>query len=126
MVDCREDSVTIRGREHELTLAGVTPVPALGTRLRAGDPLADTAAGHWVELSVRPNGAPPAPQLASAELSKGWLALSRDPRQVLGLPALPVSNRPMRCWRGATEALRGCRSTTTPGHPRSNAAGGTS
>ena len=89
VVDRREDSVTIRGRDHELTLAGVTPVPALGTRLRAGDPLADAAAGQWAELSVRPVGAPPAPQLTSAELSKGWLALTRDPRQVLGLSALP-------------------------------------
>ena len=95
VVERREDSVTIRGREHELTLAGVTPVPAVGTRLRAGDPLADAAAGQWAELSVRPVGAPPAPQLASAELSKGWLALSRDPRQVLGLPALP-DTRPGR------------------------------
>ena len=64
---------------YELTLAGVTPVPALGDRLRAGDPLADAAAGRWAELGVRPVGAPPAPQLVSAELSKGWLALTPRP-----------------------------------------------
>ena len=46
-------------------------------------------ADQWAELTVRPVGAPVAPQLTTAELSKGWLALSRDPRLVLGLPALP-------------------------------------
>ena len=30
------DSVTFRGRDYELTLAGVGSVPALGSRLRAG------------------------------------------------------------------------------------------
>ena len=84
-----DDSVCFRGRHHELTLAGVVSIPALGTRLRAGDPLADAVAGQWIELTVRPVGAPPAPQLTRAELAKGWLALSRDPRVVLGLPALP-------------------------------------
>ena len=60
-----------------------------GTRSR------DAAAGRWAELSVRPVGAPPAPQLASAELAKGWLALTRDPRRLLGLPAMPHA-RPRR------------------------------
>ena len=64
-------------------------MPSPGTRLRAGDPLADVASGQWAEVSVRPVGAPPAPTLTTAELSRGWLALTRDPRQVLGLPALP-------------------------------------
>ena len=87
------DSVTLRGHEYELTLSGVTPIPALGNRLRAGDPLADAAAGRWAEISVRPVGAPPAPPLASAELSKGWLPLTRDPSQLLGLPAMPHAHR---------------------------------
>ena len=64
-------------------------VPPLGTRLRAGDALAEAAAGRWTELSVRPVGAPVAPRLTRAELAQGWLALTRDPRAVLGLPALP-------------------------------------
>ena len=91
VVDRADDGVTIRGRDHELTLTGVSPVS--GPRLRAGEPLAEMSAGRWAELSVRPAGAPRAPQLSSAELSKGWLALSRDPRQVLGLPGLPHSHR---------------------------------
>ncbi len=63
VVDRSEDSVTIRGDEHELTLAGVTPVPARGDRLRAGQPLADVSPGQWAELAVRPAGTPPAPRL---------------------------------------------------------------
>jgi 4-aminobutyrate aminotransferase-like enzyme/Ser/Thr protein kinase RdoA (MazF antagonist) len=83
------DGVTIRSRDWELTLAGVTPVPPLGAGLRAGDRLADAAGGRWAELGVRPAGGPPAPLLVRAELARGWLALSRDPRGVLGLAALP-------------------------------------
>ena len=93
VVDAGGDSITLRGREYELTLSGVTPVPAPGSRLRAGDPLADAASNRWAEIGVRPVGAPPAPQLTTAELSKGWLALSRDPRQVLGLPVIPEGDR---------------------------------
>ncbi|WP_123025436.1 aminotransferase [Mycolicibacterium stellerae] len=94
VVDCGGvDSVTLRGGEYELTLSGVAPLPAPGTLLRAGDPLADAASGRWAEVGVRPVGAPSAPRLTTAELSRGWLALSRDPRQVLGLPAVAESHR---------------------------------
>ncbi len=93
VVDSGEDSVTFRGRDHELTLFGVAGVPSPGTRLRAGGPLADVASGQWAEVSVRPVGAPPAPTLTTVELSRGWLALTRDPRQVLRLPALPETQR---------------------------------
>ncbi|GFG55406.1 4-aminobutyrate aminotransferase [Mycolicibacterium agri] len=89
VVERSNDSVTIRGGEYELTLAGVTPNPASGDQLRAGDPLAEISPGRWAELSVRPAGTQPAPRFVSAELSRGWLALCRDPRPLLGLPALP-------------------------------------
>ncbi len=62
VVDGGDDSITLRGRDHELT-----PVRRhrrcrhRGTRLRAGDPLAEVASGRWAEVSVRPVGAPPAP-----------------------------------------------------------------
>ena len=85
------DGLTLRGRDHELTLSGATP--ARGTAVRAGEPLADLSAGRWAELSVRPTGAPVAPQLVSAELSRGWLALCRDPRPLLGLPAAAATPR---------------------------------
>ena len=39
-----EGSITLRGRDHELTLAGVTR-PAVGTRMHAGDPLAEMRRG---------------------------------------------------------------------------------
>ena len=93
VVDRGADSITLRGGDHELTLSGVTPVAAVGTRLRAGDPVADAPSGRWAEVGVRPVGAPPAPRLTTAELSRGWLALTRDPRQVLGLPAVSETRR---------------------------------
>ena len=93
VVDGGADAITLRGRDHSLTLSGVTPVAAVGTRLRAGDPLADALSGRWAEVSVQPVGASPAPRLTSAELSRGWLAVSRDPRRLLGLPAVPDTRR---------------------------------
>ncbi|RDH78230.1 aminotransferase [Mycolicibacterium moriokaense] len=93
VVEAGTDAVALRGDGHELTLSGVTAIPAPGTRLRAGEALADLAAGRWAELGVRPRGVPPAPALTSAELSRGWLALCRDPRRLLGLPPVSVSHR---------------------------------
>ena len=88
VTDRSDDGVTMRGRDWELSLAGVTPLPSLGTGLSAGERLADAAAGQWAEIGVRPAGAPPAPLLVRAELARGWLALSPDPRRMLGLPAV--------------------------------------
>jgi len=59
-------------------------------RVNAGDPLADAPADAWVEVGVRPVGAPAAPLLTRSELAPGWLALTRDPRPLLGLPAVAV------------------------------------
>ena len=50
------------------------------------------AAGRWAEARVQPVGAPPAPHLTTAELARGWLALCRDPRPVLGLPDVAESH----------------------------------
>ncbi len=93
VVDGDAHSVTVRGSAYELTLSGVTPFAAPGDRLRAGDGLADMASGRWAEARVQPVGAPPAPHLTTAELARGWLALCRDPRQVLGLPDVAESHR---------------------------------
>ena len=90
VVDRSADGVTFRGRDFELTLAGVGSVPVPGTRLGAGDALADAAAERWVDLAVRPVGVPQAPLLTRAEVAAGWLALTRDPRPLLGLPPLGI------------------------------------
>ena len=82
------DGSTLRGAEYELTLSGVD-LAASGS-VRAGEPLADGPAGAWVEVGVRPVGAPEAPPLTRFELAPGWLALTRDPRPLLGLPAVEV------------------------------------
>jgi 4-aminobutyrate aminotransferase-like enzyme/Ser/Thr protein kinase RdoA (MazF antagonist) len=90
VVQRSEDGVTVRGRDHELTVTGVATAPALGTRLSAGDALAEAAPDRRIELGLRPTGAPPAPTLVPPELATGWLALTRDPRPLLGLtPARP-------------------------------------
>ena len=51
------------------------------------------ASGRWADARVQPVGAPPAPHLTTAELAPGWLALSRDPRPLLGLPDVAESHR---------------------------------
>ncbi len=93
VVDAGTDHVTLRGREHELTLSGVSPSVTPDTEVRAGEALAHALSNRWAGVSVRPVGAPVAPHLTTAELSRGWLALSRDPRPLLGLPALPEIGR---------------------------------
>jgi 4-aminobutyrate aminotransferase-like enzyme len=42
-------------------------------------------------VTVRQVGAPVAPAFTTAELAPGWLALTRDPRPLLGLPELPAT-----------------------------------
>ena len=83
-----DNGLTLRGADFELTLSGVHAV-ASGS-VSAGEPLADAPAGAWVEIGVRPVGAPAAPLLTRSELAPGWLALTRDPRPLLGLPAVEV------------------------------------
>jgi 4-aminobutyrate aminotransferase-like enzyme/Ser/Thr protein kinase RdoA (MazF antagonist) len=83
-----DDSLTLRGAHYELTLTGVRAV-APGS-MRAGEPLADAPEGQWVQVGVRPVGAPAAPLFTRFELAPGWLAMTRDPRPLLGLPAVQV------------------------------------
>jgi 4-aminobutyrate aminotransferase-like enzyme/Ser/Thr protein kinase RdoA (MazF antagonist) len=88
--DGEVDKSTLRGTEYELTLSGVHTV-ASGS-VSAGEPLADVPAGVWVEVGVRPVGAPAAPWFIPSELAHGWLALTRDPRPLLGLEAVEVAS----------------------------------
>jgi len=83
-----DDVVTLRGSDYELTLTGAHAV-ASGS-VSAGQPLADAPAGQWVEVGVRPVGAPAAPLFTRFEMAPGWLALTRDPRPLFGLPAVEV------------------------------------
>jgi 4-aminobutyrate aminotransferase-like enzyme/Ser/Thr protein kinase RdoA (MazF antagonist) len=78
---------TLRGAEYALTLTGVS---MMSGSVRAGDPLGDAPAGAWVEVGVRPVGAPATPSFVRPEVAPGWLALTRDPRPLLGLPPVDV------------------------------------
>ena len=80
------DGITLKGREYELTLSGVRAVATGG--VTAGQRLAQAPESQWIEVGVRPLGAPRAPLFTSAELAPGWLAVTRDPRPLLGLPAV--------------------------------------
>jgi 4-aminobutyrate aminotransferase-like enzyme/Ser/Thr protein kinase RdoA (MazF antagonist) len=90
VVDASDGTLTLRGREYELTLSGVRP-DASG-RVSAGTIVAHAAADRWTEVAVRPVGAPVAPAFTTAELAPGWLALTRDPRALLGVA--PIDERP--------------------------------
>lgn len=76
--------LTLRGSEFELTLDGIVD-PVHGT-VSAGDVLGTAAPRSRVGIGVRPVGAPLAPQFVRSDLAVGWLAMTRDPRPVLGLP----------------------------------------
>ncbi len=84
VIERSDDRITLRGLDFELTLTGVESSAAPG-HLHAGEHLGVIGQGRWTRLAVRPPGAPVAPEFTSAELAPGWLALSRDPRTVLGL-----------------------------------------
>jgi 4-aminobutyrate aminotransferase-like enzyme/Ser/Thr protein kinase RdoA (MazF antagonist) len=92
VADASADGITFQGPGYELMLAGVRPV-ASGS-LRAGEVLAEASAHSWVQVSVRPKGAPTAPPFTTAELAPGWLALTRDPRPLLGLGPTEVATAP--------------------------------
>jgi 4-aminobutyrate aminotransferase-like enzyme/Ser/Thr protein kinase RdoA (MazF antagonist) len=81
-----DGATVLRGDEFELRLTGVAGVPA--GSVAAGAPLGEAVAGRWCEVAVQPVGAPRAPALVRPELARGWLALARDPRPLLGLAAL--------------------------------------
>jgi 4-aminobutyrate aminotransferase-like enzyme/Ser/Thr protein kinase RdoA (MazF antagonist) len=89
VVEVGSDRITYRSGDYELILAGVHPLAELGT-LAAGQPVAEAAPQRWIELGVRPVGAPVAPLFTRPELAPGWLALTRDPRPLLGLPPLDM------------------------------------
>lgn len=92
VADASADGITFQGSGYELMLAGVRPVGS--GSLRAGETLAEASAQRWVQVSVRPTGAPAAPQFTTAELAPGWLALTRDPRPLLGLGPTEVAAAP--------------------------------
>ncbi|AFM18742.1 4-aminobutyrate aminotransferase family protein [Mycolicibacterium chubuense NBB4] len=85
-VDVDGGSITLHGKDFELTLSGAT-ASSTGAA-RAGEPVA-RATGR-IELAVRPAGAPVAPAFTRADLAPGWLAHTRDPRPLLGLAPLEI------------------------------------
>ncbi len=90
VIDRSDDRITVRGLDFELTLTGVDAGAAPG-HVHAGEHLGVLGAQQWATLSVRPTGAPVAPRFVRAELAPGWLALTGDPRAVLGLDPLPAA-----------------------------------
>lgn len=92
VVDEVADGLVLRGDVYELTVTGAARL-ASGA-VDEGAALATAAADQWVEIAVRPAGAPAAPRFTTADLAPGWLALSRDPAPLLGLAApRPMATR---------------------------------
>ncbi|WP_029114214.1 aminotransferase [Mycobacterium sp. URHB0044] len=92
------DGLVLRGAGYELRVSGVD-VAAAGD-VGADAVLATASANRWFEVGIRPAGAPPAPAFTTAELAPGWLAVSRDPAPLLGLPlAEPASSRDLLARR---------------------------
>jgi 4-aminobutyrate aminotransferase-like enzyme/Ser/Thr protein kinase RdoA (MazF antagonist) len=91
-------SITVRGAEFEVTLSGELVRPCAPTpsgaalcasgSISAGDLVGRVLAGRPVRVSVRPVGAPVAPPFVGFDVASGWLAHTRDPRPLLGLPTL--------------------------------------
>lgn len=103
-VTATADSVTLRGDEYEVTVSGVAVCAAAGS-VAAGQSLASTVPLQRVSVSVRPIGAPVAPLFTTAELAPGWLAVTRDPRPLLGLaPLAPDSDADLLARRDASFA----------------------
>ncbi|MDT7757334.1 MAG: hypothetical protein QOH27_3232, partial [Mycobacterium sp.] len=92
--------LTLRGADNELTVSGADVAAAAG-HVEAGDLLASAPADGWTQVTVRPSGAPEAPAFGSIELAAGWLAVTRDPRPLLGLRALaPTAASDLLARRG--------------------------
>jgi 4-aminobutyrate aminotransferase-like enzyme/Ser/Thr protein kinase RdoA (MazF antagonist) len=86
IVEASAEGILFRGGGYEMSLSGVRPESA--GRVAAGALLARALPDRWTELGVRPVGAPSAPRFTTSELAPGWLALTHDPRPLLGLSPL--------------------------------------
>lgn len=90
VVQRADDRVVLRAGGYDLTLAGVTVRAGVGD-VRAGEMLGEAPAGRWITVTVQPTEAPAAPSFCRPELAPGWLAVTRDPRALLGLPQLSAA-----------------------------------
>ena len=77
------DAVTVRGEDYVVSVTDCVAVS--GDRVEAGAPFATIDEDRWATVSVRPIDAPAAPAFSSPDLAAGWLAVTRDPRPLLGL-----------------------------------------
>ncbi len=121
----RDDRIRCGDWHYELTLTGgATRCPV---SVHAGEHLGDAprrAAGCTV--GVRPVGAPGGTRVhRGASLAPGWLALTRDPRPLLGL-ASPQMRRAADLLARRDESFAAGAGLLLPPDPRrSSAAGGT-
>lgn len=84
VIERLEGGLVLRGAEFELIVAGADETAPAGP-VETGAQLATAVVDRWCDVTVCPVGAPPAPAFTTAELAKGWLALTRDPAPLLGL-----------------------------------------
>lgn len=85
-VDTEDGAVVLHGGDYVVTVTDAVAVA--GDRVEAGAPFATIDEDRWSSVTIRPASAPVAPPYVPADVANGWLALTRDPRPLLGLDAL--------------------------------------
>lgn len=80
-------AVAVHGAEYVVTVADAVPVAS--DEVASGAPFATISEQAWSTVTIQPVTAPVAPQFVPDDLAPGWLAQTRDPRPLLGLPELP-------------------------------------
>ena len=83
------DGVAVRGDGFVVTVSAADAVAS--GRVEAGAPFATIGEDRWTTVTIQPIDAPEAPSFSPPDLAAGWLAVTRDPRPLLGLPALGSS-----------------------------------
>ena len=78
-------TVAVRGEHYVVSVTDCVAVA--GDRVEAGAPFATIDEDAWATVMVRPVDAPVASAFSTPELAAGWLAVTRDPRPLLGLAA---------------------------------------
>jgi 4-aminobutyrate aminotransferase-like enzyme len=86
------DTVTLRGQHYVVSVTDCVAVSS--DRVDEGAPFATIDEDGWATVTVQPIGAPAAPAFTTADLAPGWLAMTRDPRPLIGLEAVTTSAAP--------------------------------
>ena len=83
-VSTEAGAVVLHGTDYVVTVSAAVAVAH--DAVDTGAPFATIDEDRWSTVTIRPVAAPAAPPYVPADLARGWLALTRDARTLLGLP----------------------------------------